>query len=302
MIELQIVSLAFAAGMVATINPCGFAMLPAYLSFFLGLQDESVETGKGAVPRALAVGGVLTLGFVAVFGLFGLIWTPFQQAIGNRLPWITVVIAFFLVVLGIAMLRGYEPKVNIPRLQKGAGSKDLPSMFLFGVSYAIASLSCTIGPFLALTQSTFRSSSFSSGVAAFVAYGLGMGSVLMVLTLGLALAKASIATNLRRMLPFVNRASAVLLIVAGLYVGFYGYWEARVLSGNSFDNPAIDFVEEIRSSATNWMANNSTNIGIAIGLVILAAVGTTMARRFFKTPPAASAGDDTETNIKVDVS
>ena len=29
--------LAFAAGLVATINPCGFAMLPAYLSFFLGL-------------------------------------------------------------------------------------------------------------------------------------------------------------------------------------------------------------------------------------------------------------------------
>ncbi|MFN7150094.1 MAG: cytochrome C biosynthesis protein, partial [Microthrixaceae bacterium] len=24
--------------MVATVNPCGFAMLPAYLSYFLGLE------------------------------------------------------------------------------------------------------------------------------------------------------------------------------------------------------------------------------------------------------------------------
>ena len=33
-------TLAFSAGMVATLNPCGFAMLPAYLSYFMGLQDE----------------------------------------------------------------------------------------------------------------------------------------------------------------------------------------------------------------------------------------------------------------------
>ena len=40
----------------------------------------------------------------------------------------------------------------------------LPSMFLFGVSYAVASLSCTIGPFLAVTTSTFRSESWLTGL------------------------------------------------------------------------------------------------------------------------------------------
>ena len=43
-------ALAFTAGMVATVNPCGFAMLPAYLSYFLGL--EATPGGDGEPPTA----------------------------------------------------------------------------------------------------------------------------------------------------------------------------------------------------------------------------------------------------------
>ena len=35
------VSYAFGTGMLAAVNPCGFALLPAYISFFLG------DTGEG---------------------------------------------------------------------------------------------------------------------------------------------------------------------------------------------------------------------------------------------------------------
>ena len=63
---------AFSAGMVATINPCGFAMLPAYIAYHLGLADES----KSALARSTygtAMGLVATLGFVTLFGSVGLI-------------------------------------------------------------------------------------------------------------------------------------------------------------------------------------------------------------------------------------
>jgi len=33
------IALAFTTGMLATVNPCGFAMLPAYLSYFLGVES-----------------------------------------------------------------------------------------------------------------------------------------------------------------------------------------------------------------------------------------------------------------------
>ncbi|MGD9755164.1 MAG: cytochrome c biogenesis protein CcdA, partial [Acidimicrobiia bacterium] len=49
-------ALAFAAGMLATVNPCGFAMLPAYLSYFVGLEDDPSAAGADrTVLRSVAV-------------------------------------------------------------------------------------------------------------------------------------------------------------------------------------------------------------------------------------------------------
>ncbi len=72
-------------------------------------------------------------------------WTT--VTVGRYSPWLTVVIGVALAVGGIAFLIGWEPKLAVPRLDKGGRTRGLWSMFLFGVSYAIASLSCTIGPF-----------------------------------------------------------------------------------------------------------------------------------------------------------
>ena len=55
-----LLALALGAGMVAAINPCGFALLPAYLSLVV-LGDGSTSR-RAAVGRALALTGALTLG------------------------------------------------------------------------------------------------------------------------------------------------------------------------------------------------------------------------------------------------
>ena len=49
-----------------------------------------------------------------------------------------------LIALGIAMLAGWEPVVSLPHLEKGGRDRTFRSMYLFGVSYAIASLGCTL--------------------------------------------------------------------------------------------------------------------------------------------------------------
>ena len=130
-------ALAFAAGLLAAFNPCGFALLPAYLAYFVGVAGEKQSSPLRATGRAIVVSGTLTVGFAAVFGIVGLIVTLASVQVSRVAPWLTVVIAAGLVALGIAMIRGYEPKLSLPRLSKGA-SRDsgLPGIFLFGVSYA----------------------------------------------------------------------------------------------------------------------------------------------------------------------
>ena len=192
-------ALAFTAGMVATVNPCGFAMLPAYLTFFLGLDAGAAdEDARAGVARALAVGAVVTLGFVAVFTTIGALISHLSLAVDEWFPWMTIVVGLAVLALGIALLGGFELRLALPHLERGARERTLPSMFVFGVSYAVASLSCTLPVFLSVVAGTFSRSNTASGIAMYVCFALGMGLVLTVLTLALALPASRWSTGCAR--------------------------------------------------------------------------------------------------------
>jgi len=263
----------FTLGLVAAFNPCGFAMLPVYVSFFLG-KDAETSTAR-SIMRALKVGLALTLGFVAVFGAFGILTSSLLSS-GSVLevtPYVTVVLGILLVPLGIAMLRGFEMKISSPRLQKGGDSGELASMFMFGVSYAIVSLGCTVGLFIAGVSNVFASGGFVEGVSVFVAYGLGMGAVIMTLTIALAMAKSSIANNMRKILPWVNRISGVLLVLSGIYLVVYGWWEVQVLRGNITENALVSFFENMQTQVNIWIdQTGATRLGAGLLLIVGAAL------------------------------
>ncbi len=103
-------------------------------------------------------------------------------------------------------------------------------MYGYGISYAIASLSCTIGPFLAVTAAGLRSGSVVTGVSIYLAYVAGLTLVVGVLAIAAATASSALADRLRRILPFVNRIGGALLVLVGLYVGYYGLYELRLLN------------------------------------------------------------------------
>jgi cytochrome c-type biogenesis protein len=266
--------LAFSTGMVATVNPCGFAMLPAYLSYFLGLDDTS-DSPRAGVLRALAVGLSVSAGFLLVFFLLGVPFAAVRQAswFQPNLPWVTVAVGLGLVVLGVAMVRGFEPTLRLPHLDRGTGSRELPTMFVFGVSYAISSLSCTIPLFAGLVAGSLTERDLVGGLASFVAYGLGMALVLMALTLAVALARQGLVRLVRRLLPHVHRIAGALLVVAGGYVAYYGWYEAQVLGGRSAPRP-VDWNDAVLSWIT---ATGAPRVGLlllaAIALAVLVATG-----------------------------
>ncbi|MAT05440.1 MAG: hypothetical protein CL424_10410 [Acidimicrobiaceae bacterium] len=283
-------ALALTAGMAATVNPCGFALLPAYLSAFVGLDDSTARTT--AVARGMKVSVVLTAGFITVFGVFGLVISGVASELQRYLPWATIVIGIGLVGLGIYLLAGRQLILNIPKLQKGGTDGTMLSMFLFGVSYAVASLSCTIGPFLAVTSTTFRNENYLSGVLVFVLYGLGMGLVVSVLTMGVALAKDGMVAKFRSLLPKMNKIAGVLLVVAGLYVAYYGYYEVQLFFfDGELDDPIIDAGENLQSRLQGLMPDTGNYWQWVIGAIVLlgAGIGWTVyrSRRAGHEPVAA---------------
>ncbi|MGC7100996.1 cytochrome c biogenesis CcdA family protein [Amycolatopsis lurida] len=265
----QTLGFALAAGLVAALNPCGFAMLPAYLTLVITGQDGGTRGRTALVGRALTATATMALGFLVVFGAFGLIVAPLAASVQQYLPAITVVIGAALLGLGLWMLTGRELTLFLPKPGKGAPTARLGSMFGYGLAYAIASLSCTIGPFLAVTSATFRSGSVLGGITAYLAYGLGMTLVVGVLATAVALASSTVTTGFRRMLPHINRIGGGLLVLVGLYVGYYGIYELRLYFGDGdASDPVIEAAGVIQETLAGWV----DSIGVLPLLAVLAAM------------------------------
>ena len=216
--------LAVAAGMLAAVNPCGFALLPAYLSFLI--VGDGPPGRAAAVWRALIATAAMTSGFAVVFGAFGLVIAPVAGQIQRHLPWVTVAIGLILVAFGGWLAAGRSlPGLRVAPTTGPQVTRTVTSMVIFGAAYAVASLSCTIGPFLAIVVASFRAGSLAAGVGLFVAYAAGMGIAVAAAALAVALAHRTMIVRWRRLAPTVSRLGGLLLLLAGGYVAYYGWWE-----------------------------------------------------------------------------
>ena len=217
---------ALAAGMASAVNPCGFAMLPAYLGLYLGANSEQ-ETGRPVrqLWRALLIGGAVTGGFVVLFGIAGTLIGLGASFVANLLPWIGLVVGVMLAIAGAWLVSGGKIYTGVAARAAAhigePGQLGAKGYFLFGVSYGTASLSCTLPIFLAVLGVSASDAGLLNIMANFFLFALGMGLVIMALTLGMAFFKGSMVGVLRKALPYIQPIGAWLMVIAGIYIIFY---------------------------------------------------------------------------------
>ena len=217
---------ALAAGMASAVNPCGFAMLPAYLGLYLGANSEQ-ETGSPVrqLWRALLIGGAVTGGFVVLFGIAGTLIGLGASFVANLLPWIGLVVGVMLAIAGAWLVSGGKIYTGVAARAAAhigePGQLGAKGYFLFGVSYGTASLSCTLPIFLAVLGVSASDAGLLNIMANFFLFALGMGLVIMALTLGMAFFKGSMVGVLRKALPYIQPIGAWLMVIAGIYIIFY---------------------------------------------------------------------------------
>jgi len=226
---------AFGAGMVTTVSPCAIAMLPAYVSLHLVERDDGFW-GKSSLRRglrALALGSVVTLAFVLFFGLMGVVLSVGGQYLLGFIPWVAILIGVALIALGIYLTVGGHFYTSLPaRLASLLGKNrilGIKGFLLFGITYAIAALSCTLPVFLAVVGSALALKGFTSGLLQFMSYALGMGFVITLVTLGSALLKESIHRWVWRLVPVVARLSGLLLLLSGGYILYFWFVVGDIL-------------------------------------------------------------------------
>ncbi len=265
------IALAFTAGMIAAFNPCGFALLPTYIGAFVA--GDTSASWAARILGAARVSITMAAAFALVFTAVGLVLDQVASNLAEHLPWVTILIGGGLVVGGLWLLAGRTLRVPLPETSIASGRTGLLGVFSYGITFAVASISCTIGPFLAITGAGVGGS-IAERIASYVAYALGMASIVAILTVAASFAQRSISTGLRSFARYSSRVGGLLMIVAGAYAVWYGRWELRVYAGDFSSDPLVQQGEEIRSTVVDWVraVGPTSVLVLAVTLVAVAAV------------------------------
>jgi cytochrome c biogenesis protein CcdA len=265
--------LSFLRGLVASVNPCAFVLLPTYLMYFLGVEAGRGGPARASMQRALTVALAVSSGFMLVFVVAGVISNFFTSWLDRNAKYATAAIGFGLIVLGAAMLFGYRLPLATPSVTGAGRDRTVRSMFVYGVAYAVASLSCTIALFAA---TAFASpDSFVEGVANVVAFGLGMALIVTALTVSLAFANQALLRGMRASRRYVDLLAAAFVLISGVYLLRY-FW---VVDLNEDSDPATGAVERLQNWILVQLNDNWQVVALALAAVVFAAVAYVGLRR-----------------------
>ncbi len=216
---------AYAAGMVAAVNPCGILLVPSLVAYYLGSEEAPSMHWSERAVRALLLGAAATLGFVALFAVVGGVLGGGGMALGRYFPYFGLGIGVIFTLLGLWMIvtnssMGVAAASRAMGIVKPRG--DARSFVVFGIAYGIASLACTLPVFLVVVGTAFLAGGLLEAMTYFVSYALGMGTMLTAVIVGAAFFRGAVTRGLRGAVPHMHRVAASLLLAAGMFI--INYW------------------------------------------------------------------------------
>ena len=225
MVNYALASLAFSAGLISFLNPCGFALLPVYITYYF--KNEGLEKASFArrIFASLIFGFMVSLGFAAVFSLIGIIVSYIGRGLLRYIGWFDLSIGILLIIIGVTYLFNLNSKINLnkivtigEKLKSNKLKNKYASFFLYGMGFAIASLGCTLPIFLLVVTAASKAGGILNGLAIFLIYAAGMSFFMILFSLAVALSKTAMEKLLKRWMPYLYKLGSIIVILAGAYL------------------------------------------------------------------------------------
>jgi cytochrome c-type biogenesis protein len=259
-------SLAFTAGALAAINPCGLVLLPGVLA--VTASGDLTSAGIAArLAHALRVGSVLAISFGLTLGVAALLVSLGLRQLIDVVPWLAVAVGAALVAMGAAAALGRRIEAHpLSSLRSRLHGTRRGRTWAAGLSYAIASVSCSLGVFLALVGQTLSASDIAEVLRILPAFAIGSAAVLLTLVFAFAVAQGPTARFARAATgPGAPRLAGALLAVSGVYL--LAYWLPAVIGGRP-EGWAADLATAISSATSEFVVTHSALILLLLALVI----------------------------------
>lgn len=211
-------ALGFLAGAGAFFAPCAFALFPAYVSYYLTVSGD-----QGGLPRALGLGLSCAGGAVLFFAIVGAVVAVAGGGIGPYLVATKPLVALAVIGLGVVQILDLRlPSLAAPRaVALRRGVPPAAAVFLYGFGYALASTGCTLPLYVSITVLPLTSGFAGAALVTFAAFAAAMALLMLGTTLLVGLVKQDLVRRLQRSTVWIKRASGAVLILAGLYLGYY---------------------------------------------------------------------------------
>ncbi len=215
--------LAFTAGLVTAFNPCGIALLPAYLLYLLSgrVRQTRWRWFNGAIAGLLT-----TVGAAAIFGAASLVLSTVGQVLFEIVPVVSLLMAVFLIILAVFTWRG-SLKFNalpgtggVAALQKIFERGSAQGFIAYGMSFGMVSLTCSLPVFMVVVGEGL-SRPLPEQALLFGAFAMGLGAVITGLATATAVTRVFVERVIGQVMPMVQKVSAAIMIAAAAYLVWY---------------------------------------------------------------------------------
>lgn len=221
MVDPGLLAYDFTLGLFAFFAPCGSAMLPAYLAYYLPRGDGDAPAVPTRVAEGLAAGLLAALGAFLTLLAIGALAVSLGAPFKGNVIWLELAGGIVVIALGTLMILGRGPSLKLPvRASQRRGALSLVG---FGALYAATASSCVAPVFLGVVIPALGAP-LADGLLQVGAYALGLSAVLLAASIVVALSQGALVRAMRRVVPHIEKVSGALLVAAGLYLVWY--WAA----------------------------------------------------------------------------
>ena len=210
------------AGLMANFGPCSLAVLPAYMSFYLGMEDTN--GGHSPIKRSLKLGLIASLGVVSFFIVLGVLLAVIGTTLTSYVSQLKFVVAALIFLAGISMINGKS--MRLPFLERfrntvsqaSEGRSRAIHLFAFGIIYGAGGLMCFLPIFLPLVFFPFVSGAFLISVVSFLIFSLGQALFLTTATVFIGQGKHSYFKPIMARTATMKKVAGWILILTSLWM------------------------------------------------------------------------------------
>ena len=207
--------LTFLEGIASFISPCLLPMVPIYISYFIGEDDNN---NKKAILNSVG----FVLGFTIVFLILSIFASQLGAILSSNIKYIKIIFGIIIILLGLNYMGflkiNFLNKSNIKNLN--TKNFNFFKAILFGILFSISWTPC-IGTFLSSALLLIaKEQQLLKGIIMMLLYSIGLGIPFIISAILIEKLK-NVFDFIKKHYDVIKRISGVILIGAGIYMIFF---------------------------------------------------------------------------------